>query len=91
MNTFLKTAAAASLMATFAMPAFAAAHLDASTMTCAEFNELEAADQMKVTEMALAEIDEAGDEERADLLMRTCERSLDATVTEAASGQGGTE
>lgn len=91
MNTFLKTAAAASLMATLAAPAFAAAHIDASTMNCAEFNELEAADQAKVAEMALSEIGEGGDEGRAELLMRTCERSLDATVTEAASGQAGTD
>lgn len=91
MNTFLKTAAAASLMATLSAPAFAAAHMDINTMSCAEFNELEAADQAKVTEMALAEVNQDGDEARADLLMRTCERSLDATVLEAASGQGGTE
>ncbi len=91
MNAFLKTAAAASLMATLSVPAFAAAHMEANTMTCAEFNELEAADQAKVTEMALEEINQGGDEARAELLMRTCERSLDATVAEAASGQGGTE
>ncbi|UWR26632.1 HdeA family protein [Sulfitobacter sp. S223] len=144
MTRFLKTTAIAALAMSTAMPAFAAAHLDVNSMTCAQYNELSAEDKNKVAVMAVAEISgatgetieendgvatataplegeaaaesetgssttvadnngeetatstvPAGDDmtefaENVELLNLTCERNIDAMVTEAAAGMEGT-
>lgn len=104
MTRLFKITAAAALALTTAMPAFAAAHLDHSTMTCEEYNGLSAADQSTVAAMAVAEIsdvtggtiaDDNGHaqammEEQIALLNRTCDRNWDTMVSEAAAGLSGT-
>ncbi|MEQ6249300.1 HdeA/HdeB family chaperone [Sulfitobacter sp. HNIBRBA3233] len=55
MNTFFKTAAAATIAMSTAVPAFAAAHMDLNSMTCEMYNELSGADRDKVAMMAIAE------------------------------------
>ncbi|QFT58316.1 hypothetical protein FIU94_05710 [Sulfitobacter sp. THAF37] len=57
MNIALKTLAAATLAGSFAAPVFAAAHMDVSTMTCEQYNELGGADRDKVAMMVLADMD----------------------------------
>ncbi|KIN74170.1 HdeA/HdeB family chaperone [Sulfitobacter guttiformis] len=144
MTRLLKSTAIAAIALSTAMPAFAAAHLDVSTMTCGEYNALSAEDRDKVAMMAVNELRgstpgtvadnngvatetaplegetaeesttgsettvadnngeatatttvPAGDdmsqyEEDIALLNLTCERNVDAMVTEAAIGGGGT-
>ena len=60
MKTTLKTLAIASLLGTVSAPAFAAAHMDMATMTCAQYQELSDDDKMKVASMAIAELEDGG-------------------------------
>ncbi|APE45021.1 hypothetical protein BOO69_17595 [Sulfitobacter alexandrii] len=57
MKFVVKTLAVAGLAGTLAAPAFAAAHMDVSTMTCEQYNELGGADRDKVAMMVLADMD----------------------------------
>jgi hypothetical protein len=61
MKTTLKTLAIAGLLGTVSAPAFAAAHMDMATMTCAQYAELGDEDKMKMASMAIAELDDGGD------------------------------
>lgn len=56
MTRLIKTTAIAALALTTAMPAFAAAHLDISNMTCAEYEDLSRTDRNKVAVMAVSEL-----------------------------------
>ncbi len=56
MKTTLKTLAIAGLLGTVSAPAFAAAHMDMASMTCAQYQELSDEDKMKVSSMAIAEL-----------------------------------
>ena len=56
MTHLFKSTAIAALALTTAMPAFAAAHLDISNMTCNEYEELSRADRNKVAAMAVSEL-----------------------------------
>ena len=58
MKTTLKTLAIAGLLGTVSAPAFAAAHMDMATMTCAQYQELSDEDKMKVSSMAIAELED---------------------------------
>ncbi|MEO9631134.1 MAG: HdeA/HdeB family chaperone [Sulfitobacter sp.] len=58
MKTTLKTLAIAGLLGTVSAPAFAAAHMDMATMTCAQYQELSDEDKMKVASMAIAELED---------------------------------
>lgn len=58
MTKTFKTIAIATLMGTLSAPAFAAAHLDLSTMTCEEYNSLGGADRDRVAVMAVAALNE---------------------------------
>ena len=58
MTRSFKTLAAATLMTTLSVPAFAAAHLDVNSMTCEEYNELSGADRDKVAVMAVMELND---------------------------------
>ena len=58
MTRSFKTLAAATLMTTLSVPAFAAAHLDINSMTCEEYNELGGADRDKVAVMAVMELND---------------------------------
>ena len=60
MKTTLKTLAIAGLLGTVSAPAFAAAHMDMATMTCAQYQELSDDDKMKVASMAIAELEDGG-------------------------------
>jgi len=60
MKTTLKTLAIAGLLGTVSAPAFAAAHLDMATMTCAQYQELSDEDKMEVASMAIAELEDGG-------------------------------
>ena len=66
MTRLFKTTAIAALALSTAMPAFATAHLDVSSMTCEQYNELSGADRDKVAMMALAEISGVSDETIAE-------------------------
>lgn len=58
MTNSIKTIAAAALISTLSVPAFAAAHLDLHGMTCEEYNQLGGADRDKVAMMAIAELND---------------------------------
>ena len=58
MTRSFKTLAAATVMTTLSVPAFAAAHLDINSMTCEEYNELGGADRDKVAVMAVMELND---------------------------------
>ncbi|SDF21204.1 HdeA/HdeB family chaperone [Sulfitobacter delicatus] len=60
MKTTLKTLAIAGLLGTVSAPAFAAAHLDMATMTCAQYQDLSDEDKMEVASMAIAELEDGG-------------------------------
>ncbi|MEX3316093.1 HdeA/HdeB family chaperone [Sulfitobacter sp. PS-8MA] len=60
MKTTLKTLAIAGLLGTVSAPAFAAAHLDMATMTCAQYKTLSDEDKMEVASMAIAELEDGG-------------------------------
>ena len=60
MKTTLKTLAIAGLLGTVSAPAFAAAHMDMATMTCAQYQELSDEDKMDVASMAIAELEDGG-------------------------------
>ncbi|KHA50361.1 HdeA/HdeB family chaperone [Sulfitobacter geojensis] len=89
MTRTFKTIAAAALLSSMSMPAFAAAHLDMTTMTCAEFNALESGDQMKVAEMAIAEIDDGANGVPTDGEPKATEDSV-GTTTAAEATEGNT-
>lgn len=135
MTRTFKTVAAATLFATLSAPAFAAAHMDLSSMTCEEYNQLGGAERDKVAVMAVASLNDdvqptdgtatatessvgttqeesntaasegsatatsiaAADDdltrfaEEIGVLNRTCARSWDAMLLEAAAGQDGTK
>ena len=79
MTRLFKTTAIAALALTTAMPAFAAAHLDPSNMTCEQYNELTGANRDKVAMMAIAEISGVSDATIAD-------NNGTATATDASEG-----
>ncbi len=84
-NTF-KTLAIAALMGTVSAPAFAAAHMNTS-MTCSEYKELSAEDQMTVASMAIAEINDGGEEGSiVDNVRANDDTSPDQTAAEATDG-----
>lgn len=60
MKTTFKTLAIAGLLGTVSAPAFAAAHLDMATMTCAQYQELSDEDKLEVATMAIAELEDGG-------------------------------
>lgn len=92
MTRLFKTTAIAALALTTAMPAFAAAHLDASNMTCEQYNELSGANRDKVAMMAIAEISGVSDATIAD--NNGTAKATDATegtkAKESASGSAQT-
>lgn len=61
MTRFMKTTAIAALVASTAMPAFAAGHADVSTMTCGMYNELSQEDKDSVAMAAVLEITNMAD------------------------------
>lgn len=87
MKTTLKTLAIAGLLGTVSAPAFAAAHLDMATMTCAQYKALSADDQLEVATMAIAEIDSGMDGAPSDGEPKAVEDSIgDTTAAEATDG-----
>lgn len=56
MTRLFKTSAIAALALTTAVPAYAAAHLDASSMTCGDYTALAEEDRNKVAMMAVTEV-----------------------------------
>lgn len=61
MTHIFKTTAIAALIATASVPAYAAAHLDISSMTCNEYEDLSRADRYKVAVMAQMELSGSAD------------------------------
>lgn len=61
MTMFKTTAAATVLALTTAMPAFAAAHADLSTLTCGEYNAMSAEDQNAIAIKAVMEMNQAAE------------------------------
>lgn len=80
-NTF-KTLAIAALMGTVSAPAFAAAHMN-SSMTCAEYKELSAEDQMTVASMAIAEINDGSNGTSMEGSATSTTTTTDVTSSEA--------
>lgn len=89
MKNLLKTATVVALMGTVSAPAFAAAHLDMTTMTCAQYKDLSAEDQMKVASMAVAEVDDGMNGEGGDGEPKATEDS-EGTTTAAEATDGDT-
>jgi hypothetical protein len=56
MTRLFKSTAIAALAMSAAMPAFAEAHMDLSTMTCVQYEDLSRADRNKVAVMAVSEL-----------------------------------
>lgn len=134
MTKTFKTFAAATLISTLSVPAFAAADFDINSMTCEEYNQLGGADRDRAAVLAVMELNDdvvpsdgtatatensvgtapqesepaasqrsatatstadAGDDmsrfaEEIGVLNRTCARSWEATLIEAAAGMEGT-
>ena len=67
MTRLFKSTAIAALALSAAMPAYAEAHMDISTMTCLQYEDLSRADRNKVAVMAVSELsgDTAPDVETA--------------------------
>lgn len=84
MNTFVKTAVAATVMTCFSAPAFAEAHMDLNSMTCAQYNELGGADRDRVAVMAVAELNDNSDATVAD-------NNGEATATAPLTGDAAEE
>ncbi|QUJ75965.1 hypothetical protein KDD17_13670 [Sulfitobacter albidus] len=84
MNTFIKAAAAATLLSAISAPAFAAGHADLNSMTCAQFNEMSAEDQNKIAVMAVAELNNNSDATIAD-------NNGEATATAPLEGEAAEE
>ncbi|NUH67018.1 hypothetical protein HTT03_17165 [Sulfitobacter sp. S0837] len=82
MKTTLKTLAIAGLTGTVSAPAFAAAHLDMATMTCAQYKELSDADKMEVASMAIAELETSDSE--GSLITETKNDGTEPSDTTAA-------
>lgn len=82
MKTTLKTLAIAGLMGTVSAPAFAAAHLDMATMTCAQYKELSDADKSEVASMAIAELETSDSE--GSLITETKNDGTEPSDTTAA-------
>lgn len=61
MKHIFKTTAIAALVATASLPAYAAAHMDVSTMTCDEYENLSRDDRNKVAIMAVTELSNSAD------------------------------
>ncbi len=89
MTSTLKTLAIAALIGTVSAPAFAAAHLSPS-MTCAEYKELSAEDQMTVAAMAIAEIDDGADGTSMETDSRASSTTTDVTAAQATDGTAAT-
>ncbi|MGJ8546286.1 MAG: hypothetical protein ACSHWZ_12655 [Sulfitobacter sp.] len=89
MTKFFKSAAIAGLMATVAAPAFAAAHLDPGSMTCADYKALSADDQLTVAQMAIAEVDDGMNGVAGDGEPKAVEDSV-GTTTAAEATDGNT-
>jgi len=89
MTNTLKTLAIAGLLGTISAPAFAAAHLDMATMTCAQYKDLTAEDQMKVAMMAVAEIDDGSNGVGGDGTPQATDDS-EGTTTAAEATDGET-
>ncbi|MFT6021956.1 MAG: hypothetical protein ACI9PY_000061 [Ascidiaceihabitans sp.] len=89
MTTFIKTAATAALLGSMSVPAFAAAHLDMATMTCAQYKDLSAEDQNKVAVMAINEIDDGMNGVAGDGEPKATEDSV-GTTTAAEATDGDT-
>lgn len=66
MTRFMKTTAIATLALTTAMPAYAAAHLDLTELTCGEYNAMSVEDQTKIANLAVIELRGATDGTVAD-------------------------
>ncbi|MGB3244208.1 MAG: HdeA/HdeB family chaperone [Sulfitobacter sp.] len=87
MTNVFKTLAIAGLLGTISAPAFAAAHLDMATMTCAQYKALSAEDQSEVATMAIAEIDDGDNgEQMIDSTKATEATGGDTTAAEATDG-----
>ncbi|MEW9917996.1 HdeA/HdeB family chaperone [Marimonas sp. MJW-29] len=78
MTKTFKTLAAAALMTAISAPAFAAAHMDPTSMTCEEYNQLSGADRDKIAVMAIA-------------AMNDNVQPTDGTATATASSVGTTQ
>ncbi|MCX7559259.1 hypothetical protein OS190_06725 [Sulfitobacter sp. F26204] len=89
MTNLFKTAAAVALLSTASAPAFAAAHLDMTTMTCAQYQDLSPEDQMKVATMAIASVDDGMNSEGGDGEPKATEDS-EGTTTAAEATEGNT-
>lgn len=83
-HTF-KTLAAAALVSSLSVPAFAAAHLDVGSMTCEEYNQLSGADRDKVAMMAIADMNDA-----AVPTDGTATATASSVGTAASEGEGAT-
>ncbi len=79
MTRIFKASALAVFAMTTAAPAFAAAHLDPSTMTCGEFNGLEMAEQDAIAVAVVADMNNDSDATIAD-------NNGTATATDATEG-----
>lgn len=87
MNTTFKALAITALMTTASAPAFAAAHMDMETMTCAQYNELSAEDQMIAANLAISEIDDGANGESMGGGNKGSEPiDTDTTAAEATDG-----
>jgi hypothetical protein len=89
MTRFLKSTAIAALVASTAMPAFAAGHMDLETMSCASYNDLSEADRNKVAVMAIDHAN-AGAGTASDISnddANVAELAKDVTAAENASGE----
>lgn len=89
MKTTFKTLAITALISTSAAPLFAGGHLDMATMTCAQYKDLTAEDQMAVAKMAIAEIDDGANGVAGDGEAKATDDSV-GTTTAAEATDGDT-
>lgn len=87
MNNALKALAIAGLAGSISASAFAAAHLDMATMTCAQFKDLSAEDKLKVATMAVAEVDDGANGAAAAGTPKATESSVGDTTAAASTNE----
>lgn len=90
MTRFLKTTAIAALVASTAVPAFAAGHMDLNSMTCTQYNDLSAEDKNKVAMLAIDEVN-SGSASQADASNETAKATDDTTVTGSGESPVGSD
>lgn len=89
MKTTFKTLAIAAVIGSASAPVFADGHLDMATMTCAQYKDLSAADQLTVATMAVAEIDDGMNGKAGDGEPKATDDSV-GTTTAAEATEGDT-